>query len=75
MACPDDLARRILHCLKDPFRPSTLSPYFTYSYTRLHSIQKFTQEHREKMNINASGFLWLDEEKLVLFLTRPKKKA
>jgi len=26
--------------------------------------EKFTQEHREKMNINMSSFLWLEEEKL-----------
>jgi len=29
--------------------------------------EKFTEERREKMKMNPSGFLWLEEEKLVLF--------
>jgi len=35
--------------------------------------KKFTQEHMEKMNINRSGFLWPDEEKLVLFLIKAQE--
>src|SRR5882724_7947281 len=35
--------------------------------------EKFTQERMEKMNINQSGFLWLDEEKLVLFLIKAQE--
>jgi len=37
--------------------------------------EKFTQEHMEKMNINASGFLWLDEQKLVLFLIKAQEEG
>ena len=32
--------------------------------------EKFTEEHMEKMNINATSFLWLEEEKPVLFLIK-----
>src|SRR5882724_12767562 len=35
--------------------------------------EKFTQERMEKMNINQSGFLWPDEEKLVLFLIKAQE--
>src|SRR5882724_7021687 len=35
--------------------------------------KKFTQECREKMNIMTSGFLWPDEEKLVLFLIKAQE--
>src|SRR5882724_10337040 len=37
--------------------------------------EKFTQKCREKMNINMSGFLWLDEEKLVLFLIKAQEEG
>jgi len=37
--------------------------------------EKFTQEHREKMNSNVSGFLWPEEEKLVLFLIIAQEEA
>jgi len=73
MACLDDLARRISYYPKDSFQPYDLSPYSTYSSTQLHSFQKFTQEHMEKMNINPLGFLWPDEEKLVLFLIKTQE--
>ena len=32
--------------------------------------EKFTEEQKDKMNINSSGFLWPEEEKLVLFLMK-----
>src|SRR6266481_9984040 len=35
--------------------------------------EKFTEERREKMNINASGFLCPEEEKLVLFLIKAQE--
>jgi len=35
--------------------------------------KKFKQECMVKMNINLSGFLWLDEEKLVLFLIKAQE--
>jgi len=47
-----------------PTHPSDFIPY-----------KKFTQEHREKMNINASSFLWPDEEKLVLFLIKAQEEG
>jgi len=37
--------------------------------------EKFTKEWMEKMNINPSGFLWLEEHKLVLFLIKEKEAA
>src|SRR5882724_12340076 len=37
--------------------------------------KKFTQECMEKMNINVSGFLWLDEEKLILFLIKVQEEG
>src|SRR6266481_2518151 len=37
--------------------------------------EKFTEEHRERMNINASGFLWPEEEKLVLFLIKAQEEG
>jgi len=37
--------------------------------------EKFTEERREKMNINPSGFLWPEEEKLVLFLIKAQEEV
>src|SRR5882724_9834769 len=37
--------------------------------------EKFTKERMEKMNINPSGFLWLEEHKLVLFLIKEQEAA
>jgi len=37
--------------------------------------EKFTKEWMEKMNINLSGFLWLKEKKLVLFLIKNQEAA
>jgi len=37
--------------------------------------EKFTEERREKMKINLSGFLWPEEEKLVLFLIKAQEEA
>ena len=36
---------------------------------------KFTSEHREKMAINASSFLWKEEENLVLFLIKAQEDS
>ena len=36
---------------------------------------KFTEDQREKMNINASGFLWPEEEKLILFLIKAQEEG
>ena len=35
--------------------------------------EKFTKERREKMNINVTGFLWPEEEKLILFLIKAQE--
>ena len=35
--------------------------------------EKFAEERREKMNINATGFLWPEEEKLILFLIKAQE--
>jgi len=37
--------------------------------------EKFTKEQMEKININPSGFLWLEEHKLVLFLIKEQEAA
>ena len=37
--------------------------------------EKFTQECMEKMNIILLGFLWPDEEKLVLFLIKAQEEG
>src|SRR5882724_9895088 len=37
--------------------------------------EKFTEERREKMKINPSGFLWPEEEKLVPFLIKAQEEA
>ena len=37
--------------------------------------ERFTQEHRDKMNINVSSFLWPDEKKLVLFLIKAQEEG
>src|SRR5882724_4009525 len=37
--------------------------------------EKFTKERREKMNINLSGFLWPEEEKLILFLIKAQEEV
>ena len=37
--------------------------------------EKFTEERREKIKINLSGFLWPEEEKLVLFLIKAQEEA
>ena len=35
--------------------------------------EKFTEERREKMNINVTRFLWPEEEKLILFLIKAQE--
>jgi len=35
--------------------------------------EKFTEEWKEKMNINPLGFLWLEEHKLILFPIREQE--
>ena len=35
--------------------------------------EKFTEERREKMNINATEFLWPEEEKLIIFLIKAQE--
>src|SRR5882724_5829040 len=55
------------HLLSLPILP-THPPNFIPS-------EKFTQEHWEKMNINTSSFLWLDEEKLVLFPIKAQEEG
>src|SRR5467141_5415801 len=37
--------------------------------------KKFTEEHKEKMDMNPSDFLWPEEEKLVLFLIKAQEAA
>ena len=37
--------------------------------------EKFTEEWKEEMNINASNFLWLEEEKLILFLIKAQEEG
>ena len=37
--------------------------------------EKFTEERKEKMDINPSAFLWPEEEKLVLFLIKAQEAA
>jgi len=37
--------------------------------------EKFTKERREKMNINPLGFLWLEGEKLILFLIKAQEEV
>jgi len=37
--------------------------------------EKFTKEWMEKMDINPSGFLWLEEHNLVLFLIKEQEAA
>ena len=61
---------RILHHIPLLALPLLLKhpPDFTPS-------EKFTKEQREKMNINPSGFLWLEENKLVLFLIQNQEAA
>src|SRR5882724_5999456 len=36
---------------------------------------KFTEERREKININVSGFPWPEEEKLILFLIKAQEEG
>src|SRR5882724_12282584 len=64
---------RILHCIpSDPLISLPVLPKHPPDFT---PSEKFTEERREKMNINPSGFLWLEEEKLVLFLIKAQEEA
>src|SRR5882724_1601100 len=39
------------------------------------SSEKFTEERRDKMKINPLGFLWPEEENLVLFLIKAQEEV
>jgi len=58
-----------------PYDPLLSLPTLPTHLPNFIPSEKFTQENREKMNINMSGLLWLEEEKLVLFLTKSQEEG
>src|SRR5882724_10750964 len=60
------------HIPSDPLISLPVLPKHPPDFT---PSEKFTKERREKMNINRSGFLWLEEEKLVLFLIKAQEEV
>jgi len=62
----------ILHCI--PSDPLISLPVLPKHPPDFIPSEKFTEERREKMNINPLGFLWPEEEKLVLFLIKAQEE-
>jgi len=60
-----------------PLPHSIQSPHPTLTKTPSPLIpsENFTEELKEEMNINPSGFLWPKEHKLVLFIIREQEGA
>jgi hypothetical protein len=53
-----------------PSEPLISMPKLPFHPPDLDLTAKFTQEHREKMEINTEGFLWPEEEKLCFHLIK-----
>jgi len=60
------------HILSDPLISLPVFPKHPPDFM---PPEKFTEERREKMKMNLLGFLWLEEEKLVLFLIKSQEEA
>jgi len=63
----------ILHCI--PSDPLISLPVLPKHPPDFIPSEKFTEERREKMKMNLLGFLWPEEEKLVLFLIETQEEA
>src|SRR5882724_11658259 len=61
----------ILHCI--PSDPLISLPVFPKHPPDFIPSENFTEERRDKMKINLLGFLWLEEEKLVLLLIKAQE--
>src|SRR5882724_2724975 len=64
---------RILHCT--PSNPLLSLPPLPRHPPDFVPSEKFTKEQMAKMNINPSGFLWLEEHKFILFLIKEQEAA
>ena len=64
---------RIIRCV--PSDPLFSLPLLLTHPPEFSPSEKFTEEQKEEMNINASKFLWPEEEKLVLFLIKAQEEG